>query len=72
MQLSGEYKLLNSKSKPVQFSQESKPKNPQSNPMVRLSVYLSFYINNVLIPFLDSLIWLPLLFLIFRQESKKK
>lgn len=58
MQLPGDYKLLNSKSNPVQFYQESKPKNPQSNPMVRVSVFLSFYINNVLIPFLDSLIWL--------------
>lgn len=49
-------------SNPVQFVLQSKAKNVNSNPMVTVSVYLTSYISNVLLPLFDNLIW----------QSKKK
>lgn len=54
----GEFKLLNSKSNPVQLVLDSKAKNERSNPMGRVVTHFSGYIFNVLIPFLDKLDWL--------------
>ena len=58
MNLPGAYKLYNKKGNPVHFFFERKPKTPTSKPMCRVSIYLSSYITNVLVPFLDSLTWL--------------
>lgn len=58
LELPGNFKLWNSICNTVQFSQESKSKNERSKPMVRVNIYLTSYILNVLIPFLDNLEWL--------------
>ena len=58
LELPGEFKLLNSKTNPVQLVLDSKAKNERSNPMARVISHYSGYINNVLIPFLDKLEWL--------------
>ncbi len=58
LKLPGEYSLKYERSKPVQFFQQTKPKNENSNCMVSVRSNLSEYILKVLIPFLDSLTWL--------------
>lgn len=62
LNLPGHYRLLKVLSNPVQFVLQSKAKNVNSNPMVTVSVYLTSYISNVLLPLFDNLIW----------QSKKK
>ena len=57
LNLPGHYRLLKVLSNPVQFVLQSKAKNVNSNPMVTVSVYLTSYISNVLLPLFDNLIW---------------
>lgn len=42
----------------IGLNTDRKPKNEKSKPMVKIQIYKSDYIKNVLVPFFDNLNWL--------------
>lgn len=58
LNLPGDYNITRIDTSVVSISQNKKPKNENSKPMVSIWVYKTDFINNVLVPFFDNLNWL--------------
>ena len=58
LDLPGDYKISRVDTNVVGLTVNKKAKNENSKPMARIGVYKTDFINNVLIPFFDNLIWL--------------
>jgi hypothetical protein len=58
LDLPGNYKIRSKLSNVVALNEDKKAKNENSNPMVKIQISDSDFIKNVIIPFLDNLIWL--------------
>lgn len=58
LNLPGGYTITRVDTNPVGLNIDKKPKNEKSKPMVKIQVYKTDYIKNVLIPFFDNLNWL--------------
>jgi hypothetical protein len=55
LNLPGSYDFSRSDTNPVGLNIETKPKNEKSKPMAKIQISKTDYINNVLVPFFDSL-----------------
>lgn len=58
LNLPGTYNITRVDNNIIGLNIDKKPKNENSKPMAKIQIYKTDYINNVLIPFLDSLNWL--------------